>query len=1104
MLKAFLLLFFGSLSLLNAVHAAGVKVFEYPFGRAIETVPAVDNDGTIFIGGKGAVAALTAAGVEKWKIELSPASQATIAGMTLGEDRVYVASQQGLYAFDKTGALIWTNGFGILNSKVALDRTNNLYIVDQSGVLRALRPDGSQMWSNSVEAAIPLSAVLDFGPIIGPDGRIFTTAGKIEAFSPSGEKLWTSAYAGQTQSPVIDEEGVIYLSSWDGLDGTFIRMYSTNGTDVGGSFHVRASVQAALAIGPDKTFYIPCVQTFTGLRGLLAFSEEGQPRWSFSEFYVRTSPAVAADGTIYASGEGMVVALSSSGSKLWTYTNGAPVVKGLNLGIDGSVLIAQENGTLLALSGTSPVADRVWPVYGRDSRQTSQQRISPILSILPVEEIATNSALFKAEINPKGAAATVFFEYSSTGSALTTEHQAITGTTETVRVFQSVAGLSAGTLYTVRLVSSNSGGISRSGVISFRTLGESVGDPPLLSSLEAAATGGGTVRFSGDGVIAINSPIEFRTNAVIEANGHRVVLTGNGQSSLLRVRSGVNLTLKGLWMADGKAPQELEAGNAFSRGGAIVNNGGDLTLIDCVFSNNVAHVVEPAAPGERGEAAGGAVWQPAGSLFAQNCQFISNRLTGVPAQGSFPGGFSFDWPTGRGGAICVDGGQAQIVDSVFAHNSGEVSGVKGGGIYFSGSALQIAGTVLTDNIAVGGGAIYMGAGTLDLTESTLARNTVYGTVSRMGSYPAFGAALFNEGTCLVEGSAFLTNQTIGGRGGGSFNLSPGPSAGAGIYNAGIIGVVNCTFSGNSSKSSINSVFFPGIVETKGEASAIASAGYAGITNSTIAWNKDALVAVLGETSTNLVLKNTLLAGGINDTTAGSFVDAGHNMSSDATPFTEASSRSNVNARLGPIGYYGGNTLVYPLMEGSPAIDGADDLAPPATDQRGRARPFGLRADIGAYESSPPFYIWGRIRGYHDPSTTLSFGTNSAAADTSGFFTVGPLPAGTNEISIAATNALFLPNPLVIDMRADQESDEVTSFQLHTLTYIGVFTTPPAGELGMFMLAGLSGEMWKVDRSTDLKTWTNAGVVTLNSSGLAEIHVPHEQAIFLKATPANEE
>jgi hypothetical protein len=53
--------------------------------------------------------------------------------------------------------------------------------------------------------------------------------------------------------------------------------------------------------------------------------------------------------------------------------------------------------------------------------------------------------------------------------------------------------------------------------------------------------------------------------------------------------------------------------------------------------------------------------------------------------------------------------------------------------------------------------------------------------------------------------------------------------------------------------------------------------------------------------------------------------------------------------VGPLGDYGGPTPTVPLMLDSAAIDSGAASGIPATDQRGVARPQGLRADIGAFE-----------------------------------------------------------------------------------------------------------------------------------------------------------
>lgn len=1093
----------------EAFAAEGEKAFEYSFGRELQTVPAVDHDGTIFVGGKGAVGALTAAGVEKWKIEVSAGSQADISGITISDDRIYVASAQGLYSFDKTGAPVWTNAIGIRNSKVALDGTNNLYVVDTNAILHALQADGSERWTNSVEPfMMPLLTTRDLGPVVGPSGMIYTMAQNLVAFSSTGEKLWSQVVANPT-APVVNEDGSVYFSSSNiGIALFHVSRVGTNGTVMWStpSPGLSGTSVAPPVVGTDKTLYVPVIPdpSSRDKAGIIAFDDNGQIKWRVEQFSAEVSPAVAEDGTIYAaSSEGVVTAINSNGSRRWSYTNGVPAVKGLNIGIDGSVLLSQTNGKLLALSGTSPVASRVWPVYGRDPRQTSQQRIAVTLTALPVEEIGTNTALLKAELNPQGNAATVYFEYSSGGPVIKTAAQELGATNGTVQFSQSVTGLSAGTLYTIQAVSSNMFGISRSEPTSFRTLGDQQGVPPTLAALLAAATGGGTVAFSGDGVISITTPIEFVTNAVVDANGHQVVLTGNGNSSLLRFATGVVVTLKGLSLVDGRASSAPENGLPVSKGGALLNNGAALTLIDCLFSNNVTHVAAVEPPGGA-VSAGGAIWQRGGSLTVQNCRFLTNSASGNIHVIPFGGGSLRTYPQSRGGAIYFTGGRVEVSNSMFDGNR-LINGLpgEGGAIYLADGEFMISSSTLSANSAgtlPRGGGIYLASGSLTVTNSDLAKNVLVaeppvGIVQLDGS--AFGAALFNAGTMLVRNSAILTNEAIGSPGvNGTFGfIPPGPSAGAGIYNAGTLSVENSTFSGNSSRSGSPS-------QRPGDGSAIYSSGSAGITNVTIAWNIDANAAVSGTNATNVVLKNTLLAGGRTDVTATNFTDAGHNMTTGEAAFTQSSSQTNVNPRLGPIGYYGGSTLVYPLAAGSPAINAADDAAAPAIDQRGRARPFGPHADIGSFESSPPFFVWGQIQGYHDPSTTLAVGTNVFAADAEGFFTLGPLPAGTNEIQLAATNALFLPDPWRPDVQADQELNEVRSFQLHTLTYIGVVTDPSTFQLSAFVLAGLPGEKWKVDMSLDLTAWINVTTLTLNDSGLSEIRVPHERAVFLRANPAN--
>ncbi len=56
-----------------------------------------------------------------------------------------------------------------------------------------------------------------------------------------------------------------------------------------------------------------------------------------------------------------------------------------------------------------------------------------------------------------------------------------------------------------------------------------------------------------------------------------------------------------------------------------------------------------------------------------------------------------------------------------------------------------------------------------------------------------------------------------------------------------------------------------------------------------------------------------------------------------------------NPLLGALQNNGGQTMTMALPVGSPAIDTANDVVCPATDQRGVTRPQGLGCDVGAYE-----------------------------------------------------------------------------------------------------------------------------------------------------------
>ncbi|HEX7862498.1 MAG TPA: choice-of-anchor Q domain-containing protein [Verrucomicrobiae bacterium] len=623
--------------------------------------------------------------------------------------------------------------------------------------------------------------------------------------------------------------------------------------------------------------------------------------------------------------------------------------------------------------------------------------------------------------------------------------------------------------------------------------------PPVLGSLTNAAVAGGEFKFSGSGTISITTPIEFTNNAVLDANGHSVILTPNSANSLLFLRNGVVLTLKGIVLAKGRAPQidDTSALTRISRGGAIINDGGVLRLESCVFSNNVAQAT-PNLWTTSVEVSGGAIWQTSGRLVVTNCLFTRNRVISVPIS---PFTATLDYPAGRGGAISATGGDVEVVDSVFTANSVSGRTGAGGALYFSGGYLSVSRTRFEDNsasVVPQGGAVHVSAGQLWLQDSIFHRNVAVAADRSLRSGlsgVASGGAIHNGATAQIYNSVFLTNSTASGRPDIRGEWARNDSIGGALFSDNQLIVVNSTFVGNDA--SANSAFFPNNNIENGIAGTLYSRGSAWITNCSFLPGSIGSYTVRGLTSSNLTIKNSLFEKrsglwALPHFSGSSFTDAGHNLSSDAAPFTAPTSKSNLNLRLGPLGSYGGSTPTVPLLAGSPAIDAGDNIGAPSTDQRGRARPFGASVDVGAFESSPPYTIWGQIRGYPDPTTTLTFGTNIFQVDAAGRFFVPGISPG-DEITPTAEDAIFLPKPWLLYPSADGEVQGLTSFKFGSLTYFGTLEQPA------FVLASPGDQIWEVETSEDLTTWGLLGTFVFGPLGTAQVTVPKSPALFLRAT-----
>ncbi|MEW6156636.1 MAG: LamG domain-containing protein [Verrucomicrobiota bacterium] len=504
-----------------------------------------------------------------------------------------------------------------------------------------------------------------------------------------------------------------------------------------------------------------------------------------------------------------------------------------------------------------------------------------------------------------------------------------------------------------------------------------------------------------------------------------VILSGGLSNRIFTVARGGNLQLNNLVLIDGRSTQggailvdggtltgtgcefrnhrALAAEPVFNtppnwaQGGAIMNLG-NVFLTNCVFESNAASGFEQPLEKPAGRHAAGGAIANLKTLILSGCVFRQNRAIGeAGSNGSLedPLGFGpvlWGGPGGlaSGGAI-YSSATVTVLDCNFIGN--ECVGGGGGngyptsnsGVGSNGGAGQMA----------NGGAICIEQGTATIQRCSFSGNVVTGGNGGLGGqglsvpfalgvYPqpgglggrggtALGAAIFGRlGQVIVINGTTAENKAIAGQGGqggpggdggpraygqrGGVGGAGGNALGGGFYLDTCMGEVSfCTVASNltvpggggpGGRTGFNGagIHYP------------APPGPAGTNNG----------AGLHIVSGAMFLRNSILAQHLtNNNFAGRILDGGHNISSDTSwPLTQTTSRTNLDAKLGPLAPVGGSNPVMALLPGSPAVDSGSPETFPATDQRGVPRPQGPRADIGAFEGELLF-----------PEITASFAPN---------------------------------------------------------------------------------------------------------------------------------
>jgi CSLREA domain-containing protein len=317
-----------------------------------------------------------------------------------------------------------------------------------------------------------------------------------------------------------------------------------------------------------------------------------------------------------------------------------------------------------------------------------------------------------------------------------------------------------------------------------------------------------------------------------------------------------------------------------------------------------------------------------------------------------------------GGGIYNAGGALRIESSLVSDNT---AGGVGGGVENLAGAAQIISSIINNNVAAGNGGGIHSAGQLLIDDAWIHDNST--SSSGAGIYASSKThiinSLINDNYAALSGGNIYSGDT-----GGLSVLNVSRSMithgftaenGGGIFNDGALEIVNATINTN------RAVFGDGIYS-------IEATQPVTLTNVTLAYNTNNPVNPgegIVNTGAPIALKNTLIASnGADGDCAGLIASAGHNLEyGDTCGLTAAGDIIGADPLLAPISY-DADIPVYPLLPGSPAINGGANEGCPAVDQRGGLRPHGASCDIGAYEANDAPHAIGDNYGTNEDAPLI--------------------------------------------------------------------------------------------------------------------------------------
>jgi hypothetical protein len=363
--------------------------------------------------------------------------------------------------------------------------------------------------------------------------------------------------------------------------------------------------------------------------------------------------------------------------------------------------------------------------------------------------------------------------------------------------------------------------------------------PGSLRDTITNAKSGDTIVFApsldGQTITLISDQLTINNSLDIEGPGAGLLtISGNNRNRIFSINEGLNVTIDGLTLTQGRAVGGQGQGllDGSGGGGAILNGDSVVSLANDVFSHNVSL-------GSAQDAKGGAIVNfKNGSLTVSDSTFLDNRADGSVKGSLWTGGGAIFSTKDAPGVTVIGctftGNQAIGGNGGVLNNDGQfhLGSADGGAIQLEGSSiLTVIDSTFTGNEAIAGsggsvpksptgsaapaylldqaqgGAIFCGP--LIVSGSTFTDNEAIGgsnasgfsTPSMIGLLGAGCGGAIDAGPPTITDTRFVGNEAIGGSGnsltgGGAFLVGGG--YGGAIYREfpTSFSVGNCTFTNN--------------------------------------------------------------------------------------------------------------------------------------------------------------------------------------------------------------------------------------------------------------------------------------------------------------------